>query len=87
MINNTYVQQASFGTSICNVYLRDVIPLTDDGRMVILAAKVIITAFESGNDAGGTSQVSHELGEIKKAFEDPEYKEATQILRSTISTY
>ena len=55
--------------------------------MVILAAKVIITAFESGNDAGGTSQVSHELGEIKKAFEDPEYKEATQILRSTISTY
>ncbi len=83
--NNSDVLNAKAGDSVCNVYLRDVIPLTDDGKMVILAAQVDIKQFDSTDQYGPTKIYPKDATIIEKAFDDPEYKDAVNILLSTVS--
>jgi len=83
--NNSDVLNARPGDSECNMYLRNVIPLTDDGRMVILAAQVNIKQFDSTDQYGPTKIYPKDTATIKEAFENKEYEDGVNILLSTIS--
>jgi hypothetical protein len=83
--NKSDVLSTKVGESFCNIYLRDVIPLTNDGKMVILAAQVNIKQFDSTEQYGPTKIYPKDIATIKKAFDDPEYKNAINILLSTAS--
>jgi len=78
--NSNEIQAVNEGDSYCNIYLRNIIPLTDDGNMVLLAAEVTIKQFSSAESYGAPDTAT-----IKKAYEDPEYKTALEILLSTVS--
>lgn len=83
--NNIDVQNVKTGDSFCKIYLKNVIPLTEDGKMVILAAEVNIKELDSFDEYGPTEIYPNDISTIEEAFEDPEYKDAVKILLSTAS--
>ena len=82
--NAATVQAAKVGDSFCDIYLRNIINLNNDGKQVILAAQINIKQFVSA-DEDGNAVSQKESKTIQQAFDDPEYKEATKILLSTVS--
>jgi hypothetical protein len=83
--NDTDTREAKKGDPFCKIYLKEIIPLTTDGKMVILAAEVNIKEFDSFDEYGPTEIYPSEISAIEKAFIDPEYKDAVKILLSTVS--
>ena len=83
--NDTNTQSISEGDSMCKIYLRNVIPLTEDGNMVILAAEINIKQFDSTDRYGPTEIYPKDISTIEKTFLDSEYKDAVRILLSTTS--
>jgi len=83
--NNEDIQNVKEGDSYCKTYLRNVIPLTEDGNMVILAAEINIKQLDSFDQHGPTEVYPKEISTIENTFADSEYKDAVKILLSTTS--
>ncbi|MFZ1301699.1 MAG: hypothetical protein WAQ27_03980 [Candidatus Microsaccharimonas sp.] len=83
--NNNEIQNVKPGDSFCEIYLRNVIPLTEDGNMVILAAEINVKQFDSSDQYGPTEIYPTDISTIEKAIDDPEYDDAVKILLSTVS--
>lgn len=81
--NNNDIQSIKEGDSYCKTYLGYIIPLTEDGNMVILAAEINIKQFDSIDQYGPTEIYPKEISTIENVFADTEYKEAVNILLST----
>lgn len=74
------VQQAQVDSSFCDLYLAEVINLSEKYNTRLLSAEIKIKDLDSAEKQGLFAQ---NINDIKKYYEDIEYKQAVDILLST----